>query len=141
MQVLQKMNVLHRQFSGRDLSRQLTSIDEGWKSQLMAADAGFSARGRLRPSLVQGEGQASVISTVPSELQLSTLTPAVTPENPASLCMEIPDIESHTACISTEPASGAPDAAANLSASPHEDPSSAVDFSKSVRVRISLGWV
>ena len=127
MQVLQKMDILRRQLLGTDLSRQLTSIDENWKSQLMAADVGLSARGQLRRSTMQGEVQASMTSTVLSETQLSTSTPAITPEGSASDCMEDPDNEAHSSCTSAEQASGAP------MASTDQYPSSALD-------RVQIAW-
>ena len=122
------MDILRRQLLGRDLSRQLTSIDEDWKSKLMAADVGLSARGQLRPSIMKGEVQASMTSIVLSEPQLSTSTPAITPEGPASHCMEVPDTEVHASCISAEQVSGAP------TASTHQYPSSALDT-------VQIAWI
>ena len=126
MQVLQRMNTLHRQLLGRDLSRQFTGIDEDWKNQLMAADVGPLTPGHLRRSSRRGEVHASIAPAALLEPQLSTSAPAVTPAGPASHSMvslhaPAPDNEARAACINKEPTSGAPEDAADLTAPIHQD--------------------
>ena len=79
-QVLHKMEGLSRHLSRKDLSRELATVDKGWKEQLAAGDTMSRSRQGTSSTKVEAAGVGSNLPNVtslpvPTQTQTQTQTP------------------------------------------------------------------